>query len=159
MTPEFYFRTANLLVWRPKGKIDNAAIRRFLAFLESVEAEVREPFVRFNDLSRVTGSTLTYADVSEHAIRRRSHASSFLQQPVRVAFYAISPVTFGVARMFQNLLAESKTEVRVFQDLRIAAAWLGVDVALLKECREAEDGHVPDGGRPRAAAEGDEART
>lgn len=133
MAIEFFFKADNLLIWRPGGVLNNDKIIRYIAFLEAAEAGRQSPFDRFNDLSRTTGVSISYNEVSEYAVRRRSYASSFLDRPVKAAFHALNPVSYGMARMYQNLLDCAKMEVRVYQSLDEAAAWLGVDIALLAD--------------------------
>lgn len=133
MASEFFFKTDNLLIWRPEGTLDNDKILKYIAFLEAAETERPTPFDRFSDLSRTTGISISYSEVSDYAVRRRSHASSVLDRPARSAFYATNPVSYGMSRMYQNLLDCAKMEVKVSESLAETADWLGVDIALLTD--------------------------
>ena len=45
---------------------------------------------------------------------------------VRKAIVALSPVAYGMARMYQTMMDGSPVEVEVFRDLQEARRWLGV---------------------------------
>lgn len=61
--------------------------------------------------------------------RLRHLAETDTRRPQRIARMAIlvtTDVAFGLARMYQTLSSEMKTEVQIFRDRDQALAWLGV---------------------------------
>jgi hypothetical protein len=69
----------------------------------------------------VTGTPLSYNTMTAYAADRRGLR---LAQEVRVAIVANSPVTFGLARMFQALLNHPSASVAVFTSCDEATSWL-----------------------------------
>ena len=56
-----------------------------------------------------------------------------MKQPVKTALFADNPMSFGVAHLYQLLMADAMIEVRAFKDRAAAAAWLEVPLKTL-EC-------------------------
>jgi len=46
-----FHEDVRLLVWRPRGVIDEAAVKHVLTLIEDLEARAKEPFDRFTDTS------------------------------------------------------------------------------------------------------------
>jgi hypothetical protein len=120
----------SLLVCRPKGTLDAAGAVQIVEFVEIKEASTETGFDRFVDLTHLDTISLSVADVSELAERRRT----FLPNGVRVrsAFLATDPLAQGVARMYEKLLNSPRIEVRVYDHLEAAAEWLVVRIERLK---------------------------
>jgi hypothetical protein len=76
---------------------------------------------RLVDLTEVTGVQLNFPDVTHFAAdrRARSHAKN-----VRTALLVSSDVAFGVARMYETLLAHPQITIGVFRERREAIEWL-----------------------------------
>ena len=50
LPPEVQFhKDVRLFVWRPRGVLDEAALKKVLSCLEDLEAKLQAPFNRFSD--------------------------------------------------------------------------------------------------------------
>ena len=119
-----------MMVARPKGVLNFEMAERIVEFVEIKEVTLEKGFNRFCDLTRLEGIQLSSDDVSELANRRRAFNPNEVR--VKSAFLASSPLAFGAARMYEQLLNSSRIEVRVFSDLESAADWLAVNPEKLK---------------------------
>jgi hypothetical protein len=78
---------------------------------------------RLADATRITGITLDFSAMARFADDRKRWS---LARHVRTAVLAGSNVTFGFARMYQDLLENPQITVGVFRDREEALSWLGV---------------------------------
>jgi hypothetical protein len=76
---------------------------------------------RLTDLSHVSETDLTYADMLTFVERRRTRR---LVNPIKSAIVASRPLQVGFARMFQILNDHPQIEVQVFDTLAEAETWL-----------------------------------
>jgi hypothetical protein len=113
-----------LLVTRPNGILDFKAASEMVAFVEIKELRAETGFNRFCDLTRLEGIHLTVAEVLQLADRRRRFNPNNVC--VKSAFLATNPLAFGIARMYEQLLFSPRINVRVLDDIQVAADWLGV---------------------------------
>ena len=67
-------------------------------------------FNRFVDFSGLTEVHLRFEDVAAIARRRREH---YIGERVTTVFLAVTPFTYGFARMYEQLMAGTAIEVRV----------------------------------------------
>src|SRR5262245_37050180 len=119
-----------LIIYRPRGLIDQAAVNKIIAVIEEIEAATREPFNRFSDASETHEVELNFRYVIEVSLhRRQAHAG---RVPVKSAILATDSSVIHYARLLILLTEGSSIKVRVFQDREEAAQWLGVRVELLK---------------------------
>src|SRR5262245_5448791 len=120
-----------LLVYRPKGMIDEAEVNRVIGVIEGIEAGSQEPFNRFSDTSETHEVELNFQYVIRASLHRRlSHKG---RAPVKSAILATDSTLIHYARMLALLTEGSSIKVRVFQDREEAAQWLGVPVELLRQ--------------------------
>src|SRR6266446_8988510 len=86
--PDVQFREdLHLVIWRPRGILDEAAVNKVLVNLLRREAMAAKPFNRFSDLSVVESFHLTFKYVFHVALHRRlSYAG---REPIKSAFYEI----------------------------------------------------------------------
>src|SRR5262245_19802964 len=118
-----------LLIYRPRGLIDQAAVNKIVAVIEEIEAATQEPFNRFSDASETHEVELNFRYVIEVSLhRRQAHAG---RVPVKSAILATYSSVIHYARLLVLLTEGSSIKVRVFQDRNEAAEWLGVPVELL----------------------------
>ncbi len=115
-----------LLVWRPRGVVDEAFLENTVEWLEAVEQEATEPFNRYFDLSQMDAVDLRWEFLFENGLRRR--ATRAKEPPVKAAMYVTSKATRRVAQTHALLTENSPLQVRVFQEELAAADWLGVRV-------------------------------
>src|SRR6266567_7947686 len=132
LPPEIQFhQDIRLLIYRPRGLIDEAAINKVISVIEDLEAATQEPFNRFSDTSETHEVELNFRYVIHVSLHRRlSHKG---RAPVKSAILATDFTLVHYARLVMLLTEGSSIKVRVFQDRNEAAQWLGVPVELLAE--------------------------
>src|SRR5262245_3566337 len=119
-----------LLIYRPKGLINEAEINRVIGVIEGIEAASQEPFNRFSDTSETHEVELNFRYVIQASLHRRlTHKG---RAPVKSAILATDSTLIHYARMLALLTEGSSIKVRVFQDRKEAAQWLGVPVELVQ---------------------------
>jgi hypothetical protein len=118
-----------LLIYRPKGLINEAEINRVIGVIEGIEAASKQPFNRFSDTSETHEVELNFHYVIQASLHRRlAHAG---RAPVKSAILATDSTVIHYARLLVLLTEGSSIKVRVFQDRKDAAQWLDVPVELL----------------------------
>jgi hypothetical protein len=118
-----------LLIYRPKGLIDQAEINRVIGVIEGIEAASQQPFNRFSDTSETHDVELNFHYVIQASLHRRLAYAG--RAPVKSAILATDSTLVHYARLLVLLTEGSSIRVRVFQDREGAAQWLGVPVDLL----------------------------
>jgi hypothetical protein len=113
-----------LMVGRPKGILDAQMTERIVEFIEIKEEQLETGFNRFCDLTRLEGIDLSFKEVQLLAERRCRFNPNEIR--VKSAFLATNHLAFGIARTYEQLLNSPRIEVRVFEELEAAAAWLTV---------------------------------
>jgi len=120
-----------LLIYRPKGLINEAEINRVIGIIEGIEAASQQPFNRFSDTSEIHEVELNFQYVIQASLHRRlAHAG---RVPVKSAILATDNTIVHYSRLLILLTQGSSIKVQVFQDCEQAAQWLGVPVELLAE--------------------------
>src|SRR5262245_6583757 len=130
LSPEIEFhQDIRLLIYRPKGVINEAEINRIIGVIEGIEAASQEPFNRFSDTTDAHEVELNFQYVIQASLHRRlSHKG---RVPVKSAILATDSTLIHYARMLALLTEGSSIKVRVFQGRKEAAQWLGVPLQLL----------------------------
>ena len=120
-----------LLIYRPRGVIDEAAVKRIVAVLEELEEKLHRPCNRFSDTLVADEVELNFKYVIQFSLcRRLSYAG---HPPVKSAILATDSTMLHYARLHALLTQGSPINVRVFQDLKEAADWLNVPVERLTQ--------------------------
>ena len=118
-----------LLIYRPRGLIDEAAINKIISVIEEIQAATQEPFNRFFDTSETHEVELNFKYVTQASLHRcLSHVG---HAPVKSAILATDSTLIHYARLLALLTQGSSIKVRVFADRKDAAQWLGVPIELL----------------------------
>jgi hypothetical protein len=55
-----FHRDLSLILWRPRGILDESTVNEIIAFIEAVEKRNREPLNRFADLSALDAVDLNF---------------------------------------------------------------------------------------------------
>src|SRR5215471_10850097 len=115
LSPDLEFHEdIRLLVYRPKGMIDEAEVNRVIGVIEGIEAGSQEPFNRFSDTSETHEVELNFKYVIQACLHRRlSHVG---RAPVKSAILATDSTLVHYARLLILLTQGSTIKVRVFQD-------------------------------------------
>ena len=118
-----------LLVYRPRGVVDEQALKKVISILEDLEARLREPFNRFSDTLGADEVELNFKYVIQFSLcRRLSYAG---HPPVKSAILATDSTMIHYARLHAVLTQGSPINVRVFKTRQEAADWLNVPIKWL----------------------------
>ena len=118
-----------LFIYRPRGVIDEAAIKHVVSVLEDLEAKLQAPFNRFSDTLGADEVELNFKYVIQVSLcRRLSYAG---HPPVKSAILATDSTMVHYARLHALLTQGSPIHVRVFQERKEAADWLNVPLERL----------------------------
>src|SRR5262249_1900245 len=130
LPPDIEFhQDIRLLIYRPKGMINEAEINRVIGIIEGLEATSQEPFNRFSDTSETHEVELNFRYVVQASLHRRlTHKG---RAPVKSAILATDSTLIHYARMLALLTEGSSIKVRVFQCREEAAQWLDVPMERL----------------------------
>jgi hypothetical protein len=130
LLPDVQFhKDARLLVYKPRGLLNESAINKVLSALEDLEAELQEPFNRFSDTVAADEIELNFKYVIQFSLHRRlSYAG---RPPVKSAILATDSTMIHYAKLHALLTQGSPINVRIFKDRKEASKWLGVPVELL----------------------------
>src|SRR5260370_12124714 len=98
LPPEVQFHQGiRLLIYRPRGLIDEAGINKIIGVIEDSEAATQEPFNRFSDTSATHEVELNFKYVIHVSLHRRvTHAS---RAPVKSAILATDSTLVHYARL------------------------------------------------------------
>jgi hypothetical protein len=130
--PEIEFHEdIRLLIYRPRGLIDEAAINKILSSVEDLETKLQEPFNRFFDTVAADEVELNFRYVIQVSLHRRLVYAG--RAPVKSAILATDSTMIHYARLHALLTQGSPINVRIFKDRKEAAQWLAVPVTLLTE--------------------------
>ena len=121
----------SLILWKPRGVLDQSTINAIIAFIEAVEKRNSKPLNRFNDLSALDAVDLNFDFVFRVALGRRLSAAP--KPTVKSAFYVTSPDTTHYAKLHAMLTDHSPLHVALFTDRAAAAKLLGVPLEALSE--------------------------
>jgi len=125
---EFY-EDIRLIVWRPHGLVDKAAVNKIITVLGELETALKEPFNRFSDTLRADAVDLNFEYIIHVSLYRRSFYGK--RPPIKSAILATDETIIHYAKVHALLTQGSPINVRVFQDRKEAAQWLGVPIATL----------------------------
>ena len=118
-----------LLIYRPRGVIDEAAIKEIVSVVEDLEAKLQEPFNRFSDTLGADEVELNFKYVIQVSLCRRLAYAG--HPPVKSAILATDSTMIHYARLHALLTQGSPINVRVFKDRQEAADWLNVPIERL----------------------------
>lgn len=125
-----FVESESLLVGRVRGTLDGAVARKLVEFVELTEAERDQGFNRFCDLTGLERINLSADEIASFAGRRRAYNPN----PIRVksAFLVGGPLALGTVYLFKALMQSERIEVRWFDSVEAAAAWLQVNPEILQ---------------------------
>jgi hypothetical protein len=118
-----------LLIYRPRGFLDETAVNKVLGALEDLEAKLKEPFNRFLDTLAADEVELNFKYIIQISLHRRLSYTG--RPPVKSAILATDSTIIHYGRLHAVLTQGSPINVRVFQDREKAAQWLGVPLECL----------------------------
>src|SRR6266478_7197691 len=86
-----------LLVYRPRGVIDEAAIKEIVSVVEDLEAKLQEPFNRFSDTLAADEVELNFKYIIQVSLHRRLSYSG--RPPVKSAILATDSTMIHYGRL------------------------------------------------------------
>jgi hypothetical protein len=126
-----FLEDVRLFIYRPRGSLDEASVSRAVKILTDLEAMVKEPFNRFSDTSAIDRVQLNYQYVIQVSLYRvLSYAD---RPPVKSAILATDPTIGHYFQLHAIIAQDSPINVRIFQQRKDAAKWLGVPLERLVE--------------------------
>ena len=130
LPPELEFHEdIRLLIYRPRGLVNEAALNKTLSALEDLEAKLEKPFDRFSDTLASDEVELNFKYVIQFSLHRRL---AYAGHPsVKSAILATDSTMIHYGKMHAVLTQGSPIRVRVFNDRKEAADWLNVSVERL----------------------------
>jgi hypothetical protein len=131
LSPDVEFHDdISLLIYRPRGVLDEAAVKRVVDVLEDLEEKLQKPFNRFSDTLAADEVELNFKYVIQVSLcRRLSYAG---HPPVKSAILATDATMIHYARLHALLTQGSPINVRVFKERQGAANWLGLPIERLE---------------------------
>ena len=125
---EFY-EDIRLIVWRPRGLVDKAAVNKIITVLGELETALKEPFNRFSDTVAADAVDLNFEYIIHVSLYRRTFYGK--RPPIKSAILATDATLIHYGKVHALLTQGSPINARVFQDRKEAAQWLGVPIAVL----------------------------
>jgi hypothetical protein len=118
-----------LLVYRPRALLDRAAVNKIISVIGELEFTLKKPFNRFLDTTAADVVDLNLEYIRGVSLYRRRFYGN--RPPIKTAILATDSSVAEYARLHASLTEGSPIDVRVFQDRKAAAQWLGVPLELL----------------------------
>jgi hypothetical protein len=125
---EFY-EDIGLIVWRPRGLLNREAVNKVITVLGELETAFKEPFNRFSDTVGADTVDLNFEYIIHVSLYRRSFYGK--RPTIKSAILATDATLIHYGKVHALLTQGSPINVRVFQDRKEAARWLGVPIAII----------------------------
>jgi hypothetical protein len=119
-----------LLIHRPRGLLNRTVVSRIVSVIGELEYSMQEPFNRFFDTVETDEVDLNFEYMIRMSLYRRCVYAG--RPPIKSAILATDSTVIHYARLHAVLTQGSPINVRVFQDRKKAAEWLGVQLELLE---------------------------
>ena len=118
-----------LLVYRPRGLVNKAAVNKIITVIGELEIRLKEPFNRFSDTVGADAVDLNFEYIIHVSLYRRTFYGK--RPPIKSAILATDATLIHYGKVHALLTQGSPINVRVFHDRKEAAQWLGVPIAVL----------------------------
>ena len=120
-----------LLIHRPRGLLNKAAINKIISLIGELEYTLKTPFNRFLDTVGADAIDLDSDYIRRVSLYRRRFYGN--RPAIKTAILATDSTVANYGHLHASLTQGSPINVRVFQDRKEAAQWLGVPLELLAE--------------------------
>ena len=124
-----FHEDVRLLVYRPRGLVNKAVVNKIISVVGELETTLKEPFNRFSDTVAADAVDLNFKYIIHVSLYRRRFYGNRL--PIKSAILATDATLIHYGKVHALLTQGSPINVRVFQDRKEAAQWLGVPIDLL----------------------------
>jgi hypothetical protein len=118
-----------LLIYRPSGLVNRMAVNKIITVIGELEFLLKEPFDRFSDTLEADAVDLNFEYIIRVSLYRRFFYGN--RPPVKSAILATDSSLVHYGRLHALLTHGSPIKVRVFQDRKEAAQWLGAPIERL----------------------------
>ena len=130
LSPDIEFhQDIRLLIYRPRGSLDEASVDRAVTVLGELETKLKEPFNRFSDTSAIDRVELNYQYAIQISLYRVLTYAD--RPPVKSAILAPDSTVGHYFQLHAIITEDSPINVRIFRDRKDAAKWLGVPIERL----------------------------
>jgi hypothetical protein len=130
LPPEVQFHEdIRLLVYTPRGLLDETAINRIVSIIGDLEAKLQEPFNRFFDTLGHDEVELNFRYVIQVSLYRVLSYGD--RPPVKSAILATDSTIGHYFQLHAIITEDSPINVRIFQKREDAAKWLRVPIERL----------------------------
>ena len=118
-----------LLVYRPRGLLNEASVNKIVSIIEDLEAKLQAPFNRFFDTLGHDEVELNFRYIIEISLHR---VLSYMDRPpVKSAILATDTTIIHYCQLHAIITKDSPITVRIFKEREDAAQWLGVPLQRL----------------------------
>ena len=124
-----FHEDVRLLVYRPRGLVNKAVVNKIISVVGELETMLKEPFNRFSDTVAADVVDLNFEHIIRVSLYRRRFYGN--RPPIKSAILATDATLIHYGKVHALLTQGSPIKVRVFQDRKEAAQWLGVPIDLL----------------------------
>src|SRR5438094_9766797 len=125
---EFY-EDIHLIVWRPRGLVNKAAVNKIITLIGEVEFTLKKPFNRFLDTVAADAVDLNLEYIISVSLYRRRFYDK--RPPIKTAILATDATLIHYGKVHALLTQGSPINVRVFQNRSEVAQWLNVPIERL----------------------------
>jgi hypothetical protein len=123
-----FHEDVSLLVWRPHGIVNEAAVTQIVGYIGDLEARRKKPFNRCTDTQSAEAIDLNFRYIFHVSLYRRLSCRG---PPINSAVLVTDVTKDRYAKMHQILTQGSPIKVRLFEDREEAAKWLNVPLELI----------------------------
>jgi len=120
---------AHLLIWRPRGVLNESLVNKILAFLADQEGKLGRSFNRFTDTSALDAVDLSFKYIFHIALYRRLSRAG--RETLKSAFLVTNPEIRRSIKLHALMTDHSPLKVSIFTERNAAAKWLGVPIEIL----------------------------
>jgi len=120
-----------LLVYRPRGVMNEQSVDKIVSIIGDLEAKLQEPFNRFFDTLGHDEVELNFRHVIQISLYRVLSYGD--RPPVKSAILATDSTIAHYCQLHAIITQDSPITVRIFQKREDAAKWLGVPLERLGE--------------------------
>jgi hypothetical protein len=125
-----FHHDVQLMVWRPRGVLNEKAVNKILTFMIKKEATSKKPFNRLTETLHVDHVDLNFSYIFHVALFRRLTSAG--RPPIKSAILLSSLTKAHYSKLLVLLTQGSPLKVRLFEDRAEAAKWLGVTLETLE---------------------------
>lgn len=119
-----------LVIYRPRGVLNEAAINKAISILGDLEAELKEPFDRFTDTLEADAVDLNFRYIVHVSLYRRLTYAA--RPPIKSALLGTNETIIHYAKLHRLLTQGSPINFQVFEKREDAAEWLGLPLERLE---------------------------